>query len=71
MRDPAAGAEVGGVDLSQPFADAVRSEIHRAFLEHSAIIFRDQDLDPATQIAFTGIFGSVVGHPLPVARDRG
>lgn len=60
----AAGAEIAGVDLSQPLSEAVRSEVHRAFLQYSLVLFRDQDLSPAAQIDFTGLFGPVVQHPL-------
>jgi taurine dioxygenase len=60
----ALGAEITGVDLSAPIAAVVRDEIHRAFLEYSAIVLREQDLAPDAQIAFTKIFGDVVRHPL-------
>jgi taurine dioxygenase len=60
----ALGAEIGGVDLSKPIDDATVSEIRRAFLDHSVIAFRDQDLAPDRQIAFTEIFGPVEQHPL-------
>jgi len=60
----AMGAEIGEVDLSQPIDEATVAEIHRAFLEHCAIVFRGQDVPPDRQIAFTEIFGSVVPHPL-------
>jgi taurine dioxygenase len=60
----AAGAVIGGVDLSKPLDGETVSEVRRAFLDHHVIVFRDQDLDPASQIAFTEHFGKVEGHPL-------
>lgn len=60
----ALGAEVSGVDLSQPMGDNLFAAIHQAFLDHQVLLFRDQDLDPATQIAFTRRFGPVEPHPL-------
>lgn len=59
----AAGAEVGGVDLSRPLEAETIAEIRRAFLAHSVLAFRDQDLTPERQIAFTAIFGKVEQHP--------
>jgi taurine dioxygenase len=41
---PAIGAEIDQVDLSRPLDDETFSEIHRAFLEHLVIFFRDQHL---------------------------
>ena len=60
----ALGAEITGVDLSRPLAPTLRSEIRRAFLDHLMIVFRDQDLAPDAQIAFTKLFGPVARHPL-------
>ncbi len=60
----AAGAEIGGVDLSRPIDAERAAEIRRAFLENCVIAFRDQDLAPREQIAFTEIFGKVEQHPL-------
>src|SRR5581483_4512518 len=60
----AAGAEIGGADLSRPIDAETATEIRRAFLEHCVIAFRDQDLTPERQIAFTELFGKVEQHPL-------
>ena len=61
---PALGAEVLGVDLSQPLGDDQFAAIHQAFLDHQVLLFRGQDLEPAAQIAFTRRFGRVDPHPL-------
>jgi taurine dioxygenase len=60
----ALGAEIGGVDLSSPVEDAVFGEIHRAFLEHGVIFFRDQDLPPERQVALARRFGPPEIHPI-------
>lgn len=60
----ALGAEIRGVDLSRPLSDEVKAEIHRAFVDNSVVLFRGQDVDPASQIAFTRLFGAVDQHPL-------
>lgn len=60
----ALGAEIAGLDLSQPLADEVFAEIQTAFHEHIVLVFPDQTWTPAQQIAFTGRFGPVEEHPL-------
>jgi taurine dioxygenase len=58
------GAEVSGIDLSQNLSDEVFEVIHQAFLDHLVLLFRNQDIPPAAQIAFTEHFGAVKPHPL-------
>ena len=59
----AIGAEIVGVDLSQPQPDAVWSEIRRAFRDRLVIVFRDQTLTPQQQISFAGRFGTPTLYP--------
>ncbi len=68
----AIGAEIFGVDLSQDVAPDTLEEIKKAFLDNLVIVFRDQNLTPDTQKAFSRNFGSshindffptVEGHP--------
>ena len=54
---PALGARVEGVDLTRPISDAAFAEIRAAFEEHSVLVFHDQPLDDAAQIAFSRHFG--------------
>ncbi len=59
----ALGAEIGGVDLSQPLADETIAAIRKALVEHQVIFFRDQTLTPEQQLAFGRRFGPLNVHP--------
>jgi taurine dioxygenase len=63
------GAEIHGVDLSQPLEDATVAAIRAALLRWKVVFFRDQKIGPAEQIAFGRRFGDVTpAHPtLPAA----
>lgn len=50
-------AEIGGVNTGEPMDDATFAEIRSAFEEYSVLVFHDQDLDDARQIAFSQRFG--------------
>ncbi|MEM9681877.1 MAG: TauD/TfdA family dioxygenase, partial [Pseudomonadota bacterium] len=50
-------AEVSGVDIAQPLDDAAFAEIRAAFDAHSVLLFRDQPMDDAQQVAFSEWFG--------------
>lgn len=67
------GAELSGVDLSQPLDQATIKAIKGALNQHGVIFFRDQDLTPEQYLEFGGHFGeisvskalpTVAGHPL-------
>lgn len=58
------GAEIVGVDLSEPLDDAVFAEIQDAFHDHLVIVLRDQKIEPDHLAAFTKRFGAVEPHPL-------
>ena len=51
------GAEIAGVDLSQPLSNSQSEELYRAFLEHKVIFIRDQNLTPEQQIRAARMFG--------------
>ncbi|MBS0639792.1 MAG: TauD/TfdA family dioxygenase [Acetobacteraceae bacterium] len=53
------GAEIRGVDLSQPLGDNVFATIERAYDEYGVIFFRDQAIAPQQQVAFTSRFGAL------------
>ena len=55
--DATLGAEVRGVDLSQPLDEEAFAEIEAAWHAHAVLIFPDQGLGDAAHIAFTRRFG--------------
>lgn len=68
---PIIGAEIAGVDLSQPLGTHQRDELQRALAEHLVIFFRDQKLTPEQHLAFGRHFGSLHIHPAaPHAPDH-
>jgi taurine dioxygenase len=64
------GAEIGGVDLTQPLDDAIFAEIERAWQEHLILLFRGQKLTHQQHIAFSRRFGELDDHSaIPKFRD--
>jgi taurine dioxygenase len=59
----ALGAEIRGVALATLRDDAAWREIHRAFLQHSVLVFRDQALEPADLMRVGGRFGEPCFYP--------
>ena len=64
MSSPALGAEVRGLDLSRPLSEAAFARIHQAHLDHHVLVFRNQRITPAEQIAFSRRFGPLQIHVL-------
>lgn len=60
----ALGAEITGVDLAQDIDRETFAEIHRAHLEFSVIVFRDQQLSPQRQKIFSARFGTLMCHAI-------
>jgi taurine dioxygenase len=62
------GAEVSGVDLTKPLPGQQIGELRAAFLRWKVLLFRNQPLDHAQQVAFSRQFGvctpahAVYGH---------
>lgn len=67
---PTIGAEIGGVDLSQPLTPELRDEIRALLVKHKVIFFRDQHITREQQLAFTTQFGPPVIHPLQLLREK-
>ncbi|UDI95124.1 TauD/TfdA dioxygenase family protein [Pseudomonas sp. IAC-BECa141] len=61
---PIIGAEIGGVDLSQPLSNEQLAEIRRAFLENHVVVFRDQHLTVDEHKAFGRLFGELRALPV-------
>jgi alpha-ketoglutarate-dependent taurine dioxygenase len=59
------GAEIRGVDLSQPLPAEQVTAIRQALLQWKVVFFRDQPLSHEQQVAFATQFGEpTVGHPV-------
>ena len=56
---PCIGATVHGLDLSQPLSALAQTELQSALAQYEVLFFRDQQLTPAQQVAFTRTFGEV------------
>jgi taurine dioxygenase len=56
----AVGAEIRGVDLSQPVPADLGSALHAAWLDRLVLLFRDQYLDAANYLGAARIFGDPV-----------
>ena len=63
---PGFGAEVHGIDLSQPLPDARFRELERVFYDHQVLTLRAQQLTPAQFVAFA----RRIGPPQPHVIDQ-
>lgn len=62
---PTIGAEISGVDISQPLDPGVVAAIRDALNVHHVVFFRDQSPTPAQQADFARRFGTVTeAHPV-------
>ncbi len=53
------GVEVSGINLSDLTADHLYPDVREAFETHSALLFREQTLDPETHIRLAQLFGPI------------
>lgn len=58
------GAEIHGVDLSQPLSDSEFAKVREALLEYEVVFFRAQELSREAQVAFAQRFGKPDIHPI-------
>jgi taurine dioxygenase len=64
------GAEIKGIDISQPLSSEVVSELKQLWGEHSVLLFRDQKLDHDHHVRFSRYFGELDNHDaIPKFRD--
>jgi taurine dioxygenase len=68
---PHIGAEIRGLDLSQPLADAQMLELEQAFRDWMVLVFRDQELSREQHKAFGRRFGRLHVHPMHAGGHRG
>jgi taurine dioxygenase len=59
----ALGAQISGVDL-KTISDVEFASVHRAWLDHLVVLFRDQDLTDAELIAFSCRLGALDWAPI-------
>src|SRR5947209_7384394 len=60
---PNIGAEIQGVDLSQPLGNQQFQEIHDALMDNLVVFFREQKITVEQHIAFGRRFGDPIVHP--------
>ncbi|GAB5482375.1 MAG: TauD/TfdA family dioxygenase [Parasphingorhabdus sp.] len=60
---PAIGAELSGINLSDPQPDETIANIRQALLDHKVIFFRDQNLEQEQLLHFARRFGTLEIHP--------
>ena len=56
------GAEVVGIDFTEPVDDKARAVLNRAFAEHHVLVMRNQDFDPQEFKAAARVFGELQIH---------
>jgi taurine dioxygenase len=61
---PTLGAEVIGIDLSQPLDDETRRALYDAWIKHAVLVIRDQKLSPLQFAAAARIFGDILEQQL-------
>lgn len=61
---PHLGAEVEGLDLSEPLSPAQLNDLRQAFADWSVLVFRNQGLDRDAHKAFAKHFGELHVHPM-------
>jgi taurine dioxygenase len=58
------GAQISGVDLTEPLSEAVLGELRAALHDYKVIFFRDQPLTAQTHVDLARRFGRLEVHPL-------
>jgi len=58
------GAEISGVDLTQPLDDPTQKEIHDAWMEHQVLFLRGQQITRQQHKDFARCFGELHVHPV-------
>lgn len=65
----ALGAEISGVDLTQPLDDERAAQVRRALLDHQVIFLRGQDLSPRQFLDFALAMGKPIEYPFVKGLD--
>jgi taurine dioxygenase len=64
------GATISGVDLREPLDEATRTKIEAALFEYGVLFFRNQDITPEQQVAFSRQFGTISIPPMAPPADQ-
>jgi taurine dioxygenase len=64
LMSPTIGAEISDIDLTQPLSDEQYAALRAALLKHKLLVFRDQDISAAQQVALAKRFGELEVHPV-------
>ena len=62
--DAPLGAEILGLDLSEPLVPSDLRRVRQALLDHLVVVFRDARITPDQHVAFTRQFGALQIHVL-------
>lgn len=62
------GAEIGGLDISKPLDAEMVATVTGLWHEHIVLLFRDQELDEDSQLAFAAQFGKLGERARPPER---
>ena len=62
---PAFAGEVSGIDLTQPIGGEDRAAIEAGMDRYGVLVFRNQNISDAQQIAFTRNFGDLENYKTP------
>jgi alpha-ketoglutarate-dependent taurine dioxygenase len=65
---PLIGAEIEGVDLTRPVAEATAGALRDALWTYKVLVFRNQNLSPLQHVDAVRIFDEPFDHPLWVNR---
>lgn len=60
----ALGAQIDGIDLTQPLNIEQRDAVEQALLKHQVIFFKKQSITPQQQARFAANFGDLHIHPI-------
>src|SRR3954465_14887345 len=63
--DDVMGAELVGIDLSQPMSPVQRARVEGAFNRYKVLCFRDQELTMDELVAFSRTWGPLTEHTMP------
>ncbi|CAM4287248.1 Alpha-ketoglutarate-dependent taurine dioxygenase [Comamonas aquatilis] len=61
---PIIGAEIGNIDLGVELDEETFKQLRATLVKHKVLVFREQDITPAAQVAFARRFGVLETHPV-------